>query len=160
MRAVRFATSNFEEIVAGTFFVAMCLATVSNVVARYVFNAAFEWAEEFSRYAFIWVVFMGAAVTSKQKKHIIIDAVLVAVPEGLRRAFLLVADVLVMVLMVVLLYYGWVLLTFATQPTSTLKVPQYVVYFAVPLSAFLIILHSLGDVRRNVMAMLNRGNRP
>ena len=58
---------------AGTFLVLMSLATFVNVVFRYVFNSPFQWAEEFSRYAFIWVVFIGAAVSTKHKTHIIID---------------------------------------------------------------------------------------
>ena len=49
----------FEEIVAGMFMVLMSLTTFANVVARYVFNSPIQWAEEFSRYAFIWVVFLG-----------------------------------------------------------------------------------------------------
>ena len=61
MAAVRFVLNYFEELVAGLFMVLMSFSTFANVVARYVFNSPIQWAEEFSRYAFIWVVFMGAA---------------------------------------------------------------------------------------------------
>ena len=86
MGGVGFVARNFEEIVAATFMVLMSLATILNVIFRYVFNQPFEWAEEFSRYAFIWLVFMGAAVTTKQRKHIIIDTLLVAMPPSARPA--------------------------------------------------------------------------
>ena len=49
-----------EEIASGALLVLMSLATFGNVVARYFFNNPIEWAEEFSRYAFIWIVFLGA----------------------------------------------------------------------------------------------------
>lgn len=160
MGGVRFIVANFEEIVAGTFLVLMSLATIVNVIFRYIFNAPFEWAEEFSRYAFIWVVFIGAAVTTKHKKHIIIDTLIVAVPEGVKRALFVVADVMSMILMLLLVYYGWVLMSYATQPTATLKIPQYWVYLCVPISGALIILHSLADMRRNVAALLGGGRRP
>lgn len=160
MGTLRFVVRNFEELVAGTFMVLMSLATILGVITRYFFNLPLDWAEEFGRYAFIWLVFVGAAVATKQKKHIIIDAVLVVLPERARRVVAVVADVLSMVLMLVLVYYGWILMTFTTQPTSTLKIPQYWVYLSVPFSAALIILHSLGDMRRNVSALLNGGNRP
>ncbi|MHB0869650.1 MAG: TRAP transporter small permease [Chloroflexota bacterium] len=160
MGAVRFTLSYFEEMVAGTFMVLMCLATFANVVARYFFNMPIEWAEEFSRYAFIWLVFMGAALSTKHKKHIIIDTVITVVPQRVRSVLQLVSDTASMVLMLVLVYYGWVLITYATQPTATLKVPQYVVYLVVPISAALIIVHSLGDMRRNFLALIRGGERP
>jgi len=72
---VRFILKNFEEIAAGSFLVLMSAATFGNVILRYVFNSPTQWAEEFSRYAYIWVVFLGAAACSKRKLHIVIDAV-------------------------------------------------------------------------------------
>ncbi len=62
----------------------MSLATFGNVVARYFFNSPIEWAEEFSRYAFIWIVFLGAAVCTKHGRHIVIDGLALALPPGCR----------------------------------------------------------------------------
>ena len=42
----------------------------------------------------------------------------------------------------------------ATQITATLKVPQYVVYAVVPVSAALIFLHTLGDITRHLRGAL------
>lgn len=53
----------FEELVAGSLFVLMSLATLVKMIGRYFFNSPIGWAEEFSRYAFIWIVFLGAAGT-------------------------------------------------------------------------------------------------
>ena len=72
--SLRFSVKYFEEILSGTFMVLMSLTTFANVVARYFFNSPIQWAEEFSRYAFIWVVFMGAVVCTKHKRHIGIDS--------------------------------------------------------------------------------------
>jgi TRAP-type C4-dicarboxylate transport system permease small subunit len=156
----RFVVRNFEELLAGTLMVLMSLVTVANVFARYFFNAPFEWAEEFARYTFIWLVFVGAVVATKQKKHILIDAVLIVVPPTAKRVMAVVADVLTMVLMLLLIYYGWRLMAFTIQPTATLKIPQYWIYLSLPFSATLIILHSLADLRRNIAALLNGDGRP
>lgn len=58
--------ANFEELLSGLLLILMSLTTISNVLARYLFNYPLAWAEEFSRYTFIWVVFLGAVVCSKQ----------------------------------------------------------------------------------------------
>jgi TRAP-type transport system small permease protein len=157
---LRFVVRNFEELLAGSLMVLMSLATVANVFARYFFNAPFEWAEEFARYTFIWLVFVGAVVATKQKKHIIIDAVTIVAPVGARRVMAVIADILTMVLMLLLIYYGWRLMSFTIQPTATLRIPQYWIYLSVPFSATLIILHSLADMRRNIAALINGSDRP
>jgi TRAP-type C4-dicarboxylate transport system permease small subunit len=160
MAGVRFFLRNFEEIVVGIFMVLMSLATFSNVVARYIFNSPIQWAEEFSRYAFIWVVFMGAAVCTKRKRHITIDTLVLALPRRMQSYFHVLADLTVLGLMVVIAYYGTILTASATQTTATLKVPQYIVYTVVPVSAVLIFLHSLGDFQRHLRSALRGGERP
>ena len=76
---------------AGTFTVLMSVATLTNVVARYGFNSPIPWAEEFSRYAFIWLVFIGAVICTKHKKHICIDVVVIFLPKRTRLFFHLLA---------------------------------------------------------------------
>lgn len=154
MGTIRFIAHYFEEMLAGTFMVLMLLATFTNVIARYIFNSPFQWAEEFSRYSFIWLVFLGAVIATKYRRHIVIDAVVILVPRRVKAVMASLVDLFVLGLMVVMFYYGVVLISGATQPTSTLKVPQYVVYLVIPLSAFLNLLRSLGDFRRNLTAVV------
>lgn len=154
-----FLLRNFEECVAGIFMTLMSVATFSNVIARYFFNSPIEWAEEFSRYAFIWVVFMGAAICTKRKRHIIIDGFVNAMPQQLRSLLFVLVDLGVLALAFVMIYYGWVLSASANQPTATLKIPQYVVYIVVPLSAVLIAIYSLRDLRNDVASLMKGGSR-
>lgn len=152
MHAVRWFVAHFEEIAAGTFLVLMSLATFGNVILRYAFNSPIQWAEEFSRYAFIWVVFLGAAACSKRKAHIAIDALTLVAPPRLRQCLAFVVQGVVLVLMAAVTYFGWVLCRLATQATSTLNIPQYVVYLVVPFSAALIFLHTAIHLYRDVRA--------
>ncbi|HSR12479.1 MAG TPA: TRAP transporter small permease [Thermodesulfobacteriota bacterium] len=146
LKALRFPLVHFEELVAGVLFVLMSLATLANVIGRYFFNAPIEWAEEFSRYAFIWVVFLGAAYCSKANRHIVIDSIVLALPVRVRAFLQVFVDLLIMVLMGTLLYYGWALTVFTTQPTSTLYVPMSVVYVVVPISALAVLIRSIGTL--------------
>ena len=147
---MRFCLGKIEEIIAGIFLVLMSLCTIGNVIARYVFNSPIAWAEEFARYAFVWVVFLGAVACTKQKRHIIIDALVAALPRRIGAGVLVVADLLIIGLMVTLVRYGWVLTTMSTEPTSMMEIPQYLIYVAVPLSAALVIFYTVGDLRRNI----------
>ncbi len=159
MKGLRFLIAYFEEIAAGLLLVLMSLATISNVVARYFFNSPLEWAEEFSRYAFIGVVFLGAAVCTKRSRHIVIDGLVLSLPARSRAFLQVLVDILTLGFMALLVYYGWILTAFTTQPTSTLKVPLSVVYVVVPLSALLIALRSLGDFASHLRFAWRGGER-
>ncbi len=147
---MRFYLGKIEEIVAGVFMVLMTVCTVTTVIMRYVFNNPLSWAEEFARYAFVWVVFLGAVACTKQKRHIIIDAVVGALPRRARGCVLALADLLIIGLMLGLVYYGWIFTTMSTEPTSMMEIPQYLIYVAVPLSAALVILYTVSDLRRHL----------
>lgn len=145
---------NAEELVAGTCAVLMCLTTLANVVGRYGFDAPIPWAEELARYAFIWLVFVGAALCSKRRRHIAIDAAVAALPPRGRAATRLLVDLATASLMLVLIYYGWLLTAAASQPTSTLGIPTHFVYAVVPLSALLILMRTLVEGRSHLRALL------
>lgn len=159
MKTLRFLVRHFDEIVSGTLLVLMTAATFTNVVARYAFNNPIMWAEEFPRYTFIWVVFMGAVTCTKHRRHIAIDGLVLALPTRLRGITQVLVDVLTLGLMALLAYYGWFLTTFTTQPMSTLKVPMSVVYVVVPLSAVLIGLQAIGDLASHLRLVLKGGER-
>ena len=154
MNIVKFSIKYFEEILSGSFMVLMFLATFTNVLARYFLNNSIQWAEEFSRYAFIWIVFLGAVVCTKHKRHIGIDSVVKVLPSHIRPWVNLAADLLTLALMVIIIWYGWILTRGATQMTATLNVPHYVIYTVVPASGVLGLLYSLGDFRGHLREAL------
>lgn len=154
MHIVKFSIKYFEEILSGTFMVLMFFTTFANVVARYFFNSPIQWAEEFSRYAFIWVVFLGAAVCTKHKRNISIDSLVKVLPSHMQPWVNLAADLLTLALMVIIIWYGWILTRGATQMTATLNVPQYVIYMVVPASGVLGLCYSLSDFRGHLREAL------
>lgn len=71
--------------------VTVMVAVVSAQVAlRYGFNRSIDWAEEISRLAFVWSIFLAVPLGVRQGAHIGIDIVVLkfpaAVQRGLRRA--------------------------------------------------------------------------
>jgi TRAP-type C4-dicarboxylate transport system permease small subunit len=154
MNIVKFSVKYFEELISGSFMVLMFLATVSNVVARYFFGESIQWAEEFSRYAFIWIIFLGAVVCTKHKRHISIDSVVKLLPALVQPWVNCVTELLVSALMVIIIWYGSLLTKNATQITATLNVPQYIIYMVVPASGVLGLLYSLGDLRSHLRKAL------
>jgi TRAP-type transport system small permease protein len=147
-----------EEITTASLLALMSGATFLNVVARYLFNSPVEWAEEFSRYSFIWLVFMAAVVATTHKKHIIIDIVVAYLPPRVQAGCRVMADLATLALMGILVVYGWVMVRAATQPMATLGLPQYLVYLAVPVCAALIGWHLLVALGSTCRLLRERGD--
>ena len=49
---------------------AMVLMVFGNVVLRYGFNSGITFSEELSRWAFVWMIFLGAVIAIKENGHL------------------------------------------------------------------------------------------
>ena len=85
-----------ERVTAGlviaifTFFVA---AQFCQVVLRYVFSDSLGWVDEASRYAFIWMVFLAAAIGARHGTHMAITLLEEVLGRRAHKPLLVLADV-------------------------------------------------------------------
>ncbi len=120
------------------------------VVLRYLFSTSFLWGEELSLFAFIWCVYLGAAICSLRRTHFAFDlfaGVLSGRPAALQR---LLVDLAVLLVTAVMLIEGWRFSQLSVQRMSpplgiTLLIPTVVI----PISGALMVLAALRDVARD-----------
>ena len=135
--------SHFEEILIGSFILSASIILFANVVARYVFNLGFAWAEELVRYQIVWMVFIGASLAARQGIHIGVDILVKMAPRRLAKLITLVINAISVVFCVVVLYYGAELTMQAKefgQVSAALQVPMWVVQLAIPMGAGLMAI--------------------
>jgi TRAP-type C4-dicarboxylate transport system permease small subunit len=125
------------------------------VVLRYVFAASFLWGEELSLFAFIWCVFIGAAITSWRRTHFAFDIFedrLRGRAAGLRG---LVVDLSMLVIVVVMLVYGWQFSVLSLQRMSpALGITLFVPTIIIPVSAVLMLLAVVPDLVRDIRQLV------
>jgi C4-dicarboxylate transporter DctQ subunit len=102
-RVVNEIEETFIAVVLGL----MTLVTFANVIARYVFNANILWALETTVFLFAWLVLLGAAYCVKTRAHLGVDAVLTAVPPGVRRVLNLCSVAACLAFSALLLVGAW-----------------------------------------------------
>ena len=136
------------------FFAAMVGLVFLSVVARYfgIRTSVVNVGEEASRFLFIWLSFLGAALATRENSHIRIEALLVTVPEWARRMILTVADLFSLLFLGITAYFGFRLLPFTRQPSAALGVPMWVVYACVPVSFVLMIFYLIPKVVERLRA--------
>lgn len=121
------------------------------VVLRYFFDESFLWGEELSLFAFIWCVYLGAAISVRHRSHFAFDLaadLLKGRAAGVQR---LTVDLAVLAVAVLMLVEGWTFSQLSVQRLSpalgiTLLVPTIVI----PASGAFMILAVLVDLARDV----------
>ena len=126
------------EILTAVAFIALCVSVSVQVIARYVFNYAFGWGEEFPIFIFLWVSFLAAAVAYRDGDHLSVDFIVEKYPPKIQRIVHYINLSLCLVF-VLLLFYFESQMTWAAR-TSTfvvMKIPKAFCYVGIPVSCLL-----------------------
>ncbi|WP_341911023.1 TRAP transporter small permease [Ferrovibrio terrae] len=117
MSAVADYYFRFLKLILVVLLSAMVVMVFGNVVLRYGFNSGISVSEELSRWAFVWLTFLGATVALRERQHLGLDSLIMALPRGGKRLCLIVSQAL-------MLYVTWLLLSGSwTQMQINMDVP-------------------------------------
>lgn len=75
---------------------AMVIMVFGNVVMRYVFNSGILISEELSRYAFIWLTYLGAMVAMREGGHLGVDTLIKHLPLMGKKACVFLSEILML----------------------------------------------------------------
>jgi len=148
---------NGERVLLLILYAFIVLVIFIEVVRRFVLLYSSVWGEETARYAFIYLVWIGAAVAVKERAHIRIDVLLHYLPPRGVAIFYLVGDLLTAVLACFAIYWSMdpVMVSWKFgNVTDGLRIIRVWFLAAVPLGFTLVmirvvqsILRDLGDLR-------------
>jgi len=127
------------EILAAIAFISLCVSVSIQVIARYLFNHAFGWGEEFPIFIFLWVSFLAAAVAYRDGDHLSVDFIVEKYPPKIRRIVHYVNLILCLVFVLLLLYYeGQMTWSTRTSTFVVMKISKAFCYVGIPISCLLL----------------------
>jgi TRAP-type transport system small permease protein len=85
----------------------MAILVFGNVVLRYGFDSGIAVSEELSRLLFVWLVFLGAILASRQHAHIGFDTLVGKLPSAMKKTALAMSGGLMLVACVIFVVGGW-----------------------------------------------------
>lgn len=88
--------------ILGILMVVMVIVIFTQVVLRYGFQSATNWADEVARYCMIWMIFLACPVGYRRHSHIRIDVVVRYLPERVQQILELLMYILQIVFLGVL----------------------------------------------------------
>jgi len=130
-------------VVGAILVAAIVVLTFIQVVLRFFFGNPQAWAEEVSRYLFVWITFLGVAVAFAKDAHIKLDALVGLLPDKQW----LVADTfrrLVELAAVAIMLWSGALAAWQYRATTFYTVqgvPRVIFYLAVPVGAGLALIY-------------------
>jgi TRAP-type C4-dicarboxylate transport system permease small subunit len=140
-----------EDRIGTMLIYAIILLTSAQVFFRYVLNYPLGWTEEMARYVFIWAVFLGAAVVARSRDHVAVELFHRYLPPRGRKAFQVFNDVCILAFLAAIIWpaLNYARYAFRLKAIAT-EIPMFFVYVSVPVSCFLIIVHTLHNIYRNL----------
>lgn len=125
-------------------FSVMVAAIFGQIIARFVFHTAISWAEELTRYSFVWLSMLGGAIAIRKGSHMKVDFFTDLMPKNVRKIVDFIINALVLTFFSIMTIYGskLVQMTFK-QKVATLPIPMSIPYLAVPVGGILMIIFTI-----------------
>lgn len=112
-----------------------------SVLFRYLLNSPLAWTEELASLLFAWLTFVGAYVGFRSRSHIMIDTLVIFLPERLQRAVARAVDACVLLLLGAMVWQGISLaITTWSLEFPAMEISRGYLYLSLPIGAGLMIL--------------------
>lgn len=131
-----------RTIVALLLLIAVAIL-VADVVLRAFLGIALSWAAELTRFAIVWLVFIGGAIGARSGAHISIDVLGAILPPKAAHRMVQIAALIAAATTAMVAWYGWILVGQMRQfgqTSASLEWPMWAVYLAVPFGCTLMTL--------------------
>ena len=126
---------------------AMTAALALQVFTRYILGASLSGTEEFARYAFIWVIMLGASLCTKNGSHATVTILNDNLRGSLKAVHGIIIQLLVLLACCVLLRYGFTMIAVSAKShTPTLGIPTCFIYAALPVGCFGMIVGTISNI--------------
>lgn len=128
-------------------FIAMVAAVFSQVVLRFLFDSSISWAEEFARFAMVWIAFLGASIGMKDGSHTKIDFFINRFPWGVKRLILIFNKTLCVLFLGFISYYVITALSYTMNTLSPgMRIPMGIMHMVLPAAGMLMIIYLSKDI--------------
>jgi TRAP-type C4-dicarboxylate transport system permease small subunit len=128
------------------------------VFYRYVMNQPLRWTEEAGRYALIWLTMITASVAIKERKHIILEAVVSRLPKKVAIGIEMAMSVIIIIIIGVITKHCWIMAfqTATGMYAASLDIRMVWPYSALPVGFVLIIYHSIYVILEDIKRLLTK----
>lgn len=158
---LKFLDKNLERWLMLGFYLYIVTVVFVEVIRRFVFNYSSIWGEETARYAFVYLVWIGASAAVTDRAHIRIDVIFSLVSQRVKNWLYVFGDVTMLIFGFIALFYSAESVLASIEYGSLtfgLRVNTAWFTAAVPIGFVLIIIRLIQSIKRDLSDI--RAGRP
>ncbi|MEM7777080.1 MAG: TRAP transporter small permease [Pseudomonadota bacterium] len=144
---------NLERWALLIFYTLLVVTMSIEVIRREIFAYSSIWGEEIVRYAFIYLVWVGAAAAIKERAHIRIDVLFHYVSRRVKALLYLFGDLVMLAVALLAVYWSYETVAVSWKFGSVshgLRLPMVLFLAAVPLGFALMIFRLVQSIVRDL----------
>ncbi len=104
MKTIGIRVAEMMKYLTAIMLATMAILVFGNVLMRYFLNSSVTWAEEVSRFVFIWMIFLGAIIAFKDNEHLGVDTIVSRLSLRGRRRLFVVNSLIILATMALTLH--------------------------------------------------------
>ncbi|HQI17427.1 MAG TPA: TRAP transporter small permease [Bacillota bacterium] len=152
MNGFKWLNKHFEEAILVFLLATISCVMMAQIIARTFFNSM-TWPEEFSRYCYIWTVFLSLGYTIKKGNMLRVGIVMDLLPQKLRKSIEIIVNIIMLVLFVILLRYSIIYtgkIKSSGQFSPAMHLPMWIMYMSTIIGFALAALRMIQEIILNI----------
>ena len=140
--------------------IVMVLLAFLQVVLRNVFSTGFLWADTFLRYLVVWVGFFGAAMATKEERHISIE-IFTKFVSPIKKNIIVIITSLFAAIVCYYMFLASLQFLFISLPEDVVvfeKIPLSYFMSIIPIGFILMMLHFIVRIITKIESIINLKN--
>lgn len=143
MTRINKVISTILEYIIILVYIVLIVIGFAQVVFRYVLHNSIFWSEEFLTYVFIWLVFLGASLATRNRTHPAVDLLVIKCNKKIQLRLSILCNIAIFIYSIIAVIYGFDLVNKAMSYSSALLLPYKYVYLALPIGSILIGFYTI-----------------
>ena len=152
MSAIKWLDEHFEEAIMVVLLALISCVMMAQIIARNFFNSM-TWPEEFSRYCYIWTVFLSLGYTIKKGNMLKVGLVMDLLPQKIRRSIEILANIIILAICVVFFRYAITytgIINNTGQISPAMHIPMWIMYLSTVLGFGMASIRTAQEVVSNI----------
>ncbi len=148
MDMFKWLNKHLEEAVMVLLLATISCVMMAQIIAR-TFATSMPWPEEFSRYCYIWTVFLSLGYTIQRGNMLRVSVVMDLLPKGLRKSVEVIMNLIMLIIFVVLFRYSIVYtgkVKATGQFSPAMHIPMWIMYMSTVIGFGLAVIRMVQEI--------------
>jgi len=148
----------FEGFLIVLFLSLMIVFSFLQVILRNFFDFALSWADVFTKNLVLWVGFIGAALATKEERHINIEVIAKFLPSKIKSISKIIINSVAVFISLLLLRasYLFIVVEKESERVAFLSIPMWVTKIIIPVGFLLITIHFILKLLGYILVVIGR----